>query len=133
MPFLITVYISLYALILIFNVMFHIKHKAKFLILLYEIFSTLFLLYIIIAYWTPSLLSKLDYTSACAIIAIVIVDFYYSIWGKIEDIGFKKVPEIEIKSHDINNAKALSLIFAAPAYIISFLVLCNIFHFQIVI
>ena len=117
-------YILFFLIILVSNTYFHIKHKAKKKILVYEIFSTLYLLFMIFTYWHPAVFAKLTYANIIAFLIVICVDFYFSIWGKIEDVGMKDIPNISGK--DMENAKAVSLIIAAPAYITSFLVVCSL-------
>ena len=129
MPWWMNLYIFFFLLILILNTYFHIKHKARIKILAYEILSTLYLLYLIFCYWHPSMLNKLTTANIIAFIIILFVDFYFSLWGKMEDVGFKDLPDLSNK--DMESAKAVSLIIASPAYIISFLAIFSTFkiHF----
>jgi hypothetical protein len=131
MPWWMNLYIIFFLIILVSNTYFHIKYKAKKKILLYEILSTLYLLFLIFTYWHPTLLNKLSVANIAVFLVIICVDFYFSIWGKIEDVGMKNIPAISNK--DMENAKAVSLIIAAPAYITSFLVVLSLLQSHILI
>ncbi|MCF7791757.1 MAG: hypothetical protein K9M56_07145 [Victivallales bacterium] len=124
MPWWMTLYVVFFVLILISNTILHIKYKAKKKILIYEIFSALYLLTMIFAYWYPPVFELLNVYSIIPFFIILGIDFYFSIWGKLEDIGFREIPDLGKK--ELDTAKAFSLIIASPAYIISILVIMYI-------
>ena len=131
MPWWMNLYIFIFVIILISNCYFHIKFKAKKKILLYEIISTVYLLFMMYSYWHPALLENVTFVGIIPFFVIICIDFYFSIWGKIEDMGIKDLPVISKK--DMENAKAFSLVLASPAYIISFIVVLGLIQSHILI
>jgi hypothetical protein len=119
MPWWMDLYFLLFIIILTSNTYFYIKHKAKKKILVYEIFSTLYLLFLTLSYWHPAWIDRLAVANITIFSIIICVDFYFSIWGEMENIGMTNLPKMSAK--DIQNAKAVSLIIASPAYITSFI------------
>lgn len=124
LPWWIIIYIVFFVLILISNIYLQIKFKAKKIILIYEILSTCYLLFLILGYWIPEIMKVLSIYNVIPFAIILLVDFYFSLWGKPEDIGMKE--KLDISKKEMEQAKAISLILASPAYIISILVLMNL-------
>lgn len=124
LPWWIIIYIVFFILILLSNVYLQIKYKAKILILIYELLSTCYLLFLILGYWVPKIMNIVTFYNIIPFAIILIIDFYFSLWGKPEDIGMVK--DFEISKKEMEQAKTASLILASPAYIISFLALMNL-------
>jgi hypothetical protein len=105
------------------NTIYWLKYKAKLLFLLYEILAGLLLLTIMCAYWLPTLRQTLNWTSVLAFLAVLCFDFYFTIWGKQEDIGLV-TPKVTHEELEIS--KAISILLAAPAYITGLLLIFEI-------
>lgn len=115
MPLLIKIYIAVFILLLISNIVFHSKFKMKFLFLVYEILSALYMLALIVIYFNPLIMEELSVTSIVPLLLILCVDIYFTTIGSIKELGLN-IPEIPEKSHD--TAKIIAIIFNAPAYVI---------------
>lgn len=115
MPFFIKIYIAIFMLLLVSNIIFHSKFKMKILFLIYEIFSALYMMILIIIYFDPLLLEKLNIISIIPLILIIGVDIYFTTIGSIKELGLN-LPDIPEKSQEM--AKIISILFNAPAYVI---------------
>ncbi|MEI6056701.1 MAG: hypothetical protein WCR55_11670 [Lentisphaerota bacterium] len=115
MPFFIKIYIAIFMLLLVSNIIFHSKFKMKILFLIYEIFSALYMMTLIIIYFDPLLLEKLNIISIIPLILIIGVDIYFTTIGSIKELGLN-LPDIPEKSQEM--AKIISILFNAPAYVI---------------
>lgn len=115
MPFFIKIYIAIFILLLISNIFFHSKFKMKILFLIYEIFSAIYLIALIIFYWNPLLLEKLNTMNIVPLFLIICVDIYFTTIGSIKELGLN-LPDIPAKSQE--TAKVISILFNAPAYVI---------------
>ena len=115
MPFFIKIYIAIFILLLTSNIFFHSKFKMKILFLIYEIFSAIYLIALIIFYWNPLLLEKLNTMNIVPLFLIICVDIYFTTIGSIKELGLN-LPDIPAKSQE--TAKVISILFNAPAYVI---------------
>lgn len=115
MPFFIKIYIAIFILLLVSNVFFHSKLKMKILFLIYEILSALYMIALIVVYYDPRLLEKLNIISIIPLALIICVDIYFTTIGSIKVLGLN-IPDLPEKSQE--SAKVISIIFNAPAYII---------------
>ena len=114
MPWWMQIYTILFILVVISNLIFQLKLKIRKFILLYEFFSAGYMVFLIYAYWTPSIMHNISILNLFALPFIIGVDFYLTIWGKEEELGIK-IPEMTKK--EFETAKTVSILFAAPAYI----------------
>jgi len=115
MPFFIKIYIVIFILLLVSNIFFHSKFKMKILFLIYEIFSAIYMIALIIFYWNPLLLEKLNTINIVPLFLIICVDIYFTTIGSIKELGLN-LPNIPAKSQE--TAKVISILFNAPAYVI---------------
>ncbi|HBM14858.1 MAG TPA: hypothetical protein DD381_00685 [Lentisphaeria bacterium] len=118
MPFFIKIYLVLFILLLLSNIIFHSKFKIKIIFLVYEILSALYMIGMIYIYWSPILMEKLNPAVTLPLILILIVDIYFTTLGSLNDLGIN-LPEIPQKSQE--TAKIISILFNAPAYIVAIL------------
>ncbi|MCP4180388.1 MAG: hypothetical protein GY756_21715 [bacterium] len=81
------------------------------------------MIYIIIIYWTPEISYLFNFLNIIALILIISVDFYFTIWGNPEDLGLN-MPKISKKEQEI--AKIIAIVFASPAYVIGLLLSINL-------
>ena len=123
MPWWMQVYILMFMLAVISNIVFQIKLKTRIFILFYEFFSAGYMVFLIYAYWTPTLLHNMSMLYLLALPFIICVDFYLTIWGNEEELGIK-MPDMSKK--EFETAKTVSIIFASPAYITGILLAGNI-------
>ena len=113
-PWWMKIYTILFIVVVISNLIFQFKLKVRKPILFYEFTSASYMVFLIYAYWTPSVLATIHILNIIPLILIICIDFYLTIWGKEEDLGIK-MPEMSHK--ELEAAKAISIIFASPAYI----------------
>jgi hypothetical protein len=112
------IYILLFLVLLVSNLFFHFKYKMKLVFFVYEIFSAIYMILVMVAYWNPLILERLNIVSIIPLIFILAIDIYFSIWGKVEDLGLK-IPGLS--THEQETAKIISILFTAPAYIVGLL------------
>lgn len=108
----------MFVALLVSNMFFHFKYKMKVVFFIYEIFSAIYMILVMIAYWNPLVIGKLNLFSILPLIFILVIDIYFSIWGKPEDLGLK-IPGLS--KHEQEMAKVISILFTAPAYIVGLL------------
>ncbi len=120
MPIPAAIYLSILGFLILANVFYYFMFKGgmKPLVIVYELLSGSFMVFMAAAYWIPWLQGWLGAPSALAFGIVVGFDLHFSIWGKPEDIG---LPQGELSESEIELAKALSLAFAAPAYVMGLL------------
>lgn len=70
---------------------------------------------LIVIYFDPLLLEKLNIISIIPLILIIGVDIYFTTIGSIKELGLN-LPDIPEKSQEA--AKIISILFNAPAYVI---------------
>jgi hypothetical protein len=115
MPLLMKLYLMIFASLLVMNIIYWIKHPGfKVWVLLYEILSAMYMMVLIIAYWSPDLQELFSIGNIIPFIAILLVDFYFSVWGRPKELG---IDQPEVTEGELEMAKAISVVFAAPAYI----------------
>ena len=107
-------YVIFFILILSSNTVYWLKIKGKKLFVLYEFIAGIYLIFVIIAYWVPRFQKHLGIYNVIAVAVIILVDFYFSVWGRLEDLG---ISFSEIDEKEIEIAKVISIILSAPAYI----------------
>lgn len=120
MPWLMVIYVVFIGLIVFINLGYLISVKCKPLVMLYELFAGLFLLGMMFSYWIDVIDRNLNWLVIPAYILILIVDMKVTIFKDFDELGIE-LPE-EMTEQEIELAGAVSLIFAAPAYIIAGLV-----------
>jgi len=116
MPFLMKLYIPFFALVVVMNIIYSAKLKVKLWTLIYELFSGPFLIFLTLAYWVDSIKSLASVYMTLPFAALIIFDFYYTIWGRPEELS-EQLHGVNTKELEI--AKAMSIAFTAPAYICS--------------
>ena len=123
MPWWMKIYTVLFIIIIISNLAFQFKLKGKKIVMVYEFFSAVYMVFLIVAYWSPSMIIDFNPYYLTALPFILGVDFYLTLWGKEEELGIK-MPEMSHK--EFETAKVISIVFAAPAYITGLLLACHI-------
>lgn len=127
MPVFIKIYMLLFFVLLVSNLIFHFKYKMKLVFFVYEIFSAIYMILVMIAYWNPLIMERLNLISIMPLILILAIDIYFSIWGKLEDLGLK-IPGLS--RHEQETAKVISILFTAPAYIVGLLLVFELIGTQ---
>ena len=126
MPWYITAYIVGFCLLFITNLIYSLrKLKLDKLFLAYELCSAGYLILLIIAYWSPILRELLSPYHIFPYLCILAVDLFYSLSFTQEDFG---IDDDKLSHAEIEFAKAFSVIFASPGYIIGALTLKTIFY-----
>ena len=120
MPWWIILYVIVFGLVAFFNVCYLIHLKSKVLIVFYDLFAAAFMIFMIFAYWLTFIRDHLTLMILPAFIVMLVIDMRLTIFGDILQLGME-IPE-GMTEKDVETAGALSLLFAAPAYIIGGLV-----------
>ena len=123
MPWWMQIYTILFILVIISNLIFQLKLKTRKFIFFYELFSAWYMIFLIYAYWTPSILHNISMLNLLAFPFIIGIDFYLTIWGKEEELGIKISG---ISKKEFEATKAVSILFASPAYITGILLVCHV-------
>ena len=122
MRFVMFTYACIYLLILLSNIYYWIKYKGSLAMLLYELLSGAYMVFLIFVYFSD-IKDRICVLWVLPAIGIILFDFYMSIWGDIRKFTPKTLP---IEDKELEFARILSVIFAAPAYIICILLLVEI-------
>lgn len=120
MPWWMITYVVVFGLLVFINLCYLVTLKCKILVILYELFAGIFLLGMIFAYWQEQLQQHLSFLIVPVFILILITDMRMTIFRDFDELGVE-LPE-EMSEEEMEIAGALSLIFAAPAYIFGGLV-----------
>ncbi len=116
MPWYMFLYAALYSIILIANSIVWIKEKGNWFLLVFELFSGIFLISMIVINYYPVLLKNIGPWPVYAVPLVLGMECYYSVWGKADDM----VPEnIKVDAKSFEAAKVISILFGSPAYIIA--------------
>ena len=113
-------YACIYLLILFSNIFYWIKYKGSLAILLYELLSGTYMVFLIFVYFSPDMQDRIPATAVFPVTGIILFDFYMSVWGDIRKFTPKSLP---VEDKELEFARIISVIFAAPAYIVSLLLL----------
>ena len=116
MSYLIYAYLIIFTIILIGNAIFCIKFKTNLWLVLYEVLAGAYLIIATLVYNYGSLKERVNIWMALPIVAIIAVDFYFSVLDKGQTIKPKDL-DIEVSDSEMELGTVTSIIFAAPAYI----------------
>ena len=120
MPWWMTSYVVLFAVVLVLDLFFSLRGGIKAMFFAYEVLSGVFLMSLMLAFWSPGLRGFIDLFTLAGFCANVGVDFYFSVWGDPAALGMR---EGEVSGKDFETAKAIGVLFNAPAYVIGGLLL----------
>ena len=120
MRIIIYIYLVIYFLSVLANIFMWIKTKGHKLLLLFEIITAFYLMFITFIYFTPTLYESFNFYWGIPVVPFALVDIYLSVWGKDDLIC---PPETGFSKNDLEIARILSVVFIAPAYISGFLFL----------
>lgn len=123
MPILMKVYLLIFAVIVTINLVYSFKKKFKAWLLIYEIINGSVLIFMTASFWEKSLEPYSHPILAYATIGVILFDFYYTIWAHPEKLSDSFE---EVSTHELDIAKALSILLTAPAYVTSALVCIRI-------
>ena len=123
MPWWMQAYTILFIVMVISNIFFQIRTKARKYIIIYDFFSAGYMAFLIFAYWTPSIIDNIDFWNLSALPFIICIDFYLTIWGEEENLGIK-ITDMSKKEFEL--AKAVSIILTSPAYITGILLMGHV-------
>jgi hypothetical protein len=123
MRFVMLTYACIYLLILFSNIFYWIKYKGSLAILLYELLSGTYMVFLIFVYFSPDMQDRIPASAVFPVTGIIIFDFYMSVWGDIRKFTPKSLP---VEDKELEFARIISVIFAAPAYIVSLLLLLEV-------
>ena len=123
MRFIMLTYACIYLLILFSNIFYWIKYKGSLAILLYELLSGTYMVFLIFVYFSPDMQDRIPESAVFPVTGIILFDFYMSVWGDIRKFTPKSLP---VEDKDLEFARIISVIFTAPAYIVSLLLLIEI-------
>ena len=123
MRFAMLTYACIYLLILFSNIYYWIRYKGSLAMLLYELLSGTYMVSLIFVYFSPALQNCIPASAVFPAVGIILFDFYMSIWGDIRKFAPKSLP---VEDRELEFARIISVIFAAPAYIACILLLIEI-------
>ena len=120
MPTIVSIYLALYLLLIAANSIYCLYGKAKIKVwmLVYEILSGAFIIFMAAAYWIPMLKPWPGIGCAVAFLIVLLLDMRFTIAGTPQELG---IEELEMGDLEVDMIKGLSLVFAAPAYIMGML------------
>jgi hypothetical protein len=105
------------------NIIYWFIVKQKFLLTLYELSAGSYMIFMILAYWVPGAKHNLSLVNIPAVVAIIALNFYFTVFRKKVDIK-ELIPDIDDTRAEIARrfsvtemAKAVAVMLAAPAYI----------------
>lgn len=129
MPVLAIIYINVFAAIVLVNAIFWMQIKQKRMMILYQLTSGFYLVYLMISFWDTEMLEELSLYNIPAVFAVFAADLYISLWVKKKVDILRLLPELDEEVADIARqfsvieiAKGFSLLLNAPAYVIGGLV-----------
>lgn len=117
MPLWMILYILIFGLMAFLNVSYLVYVKSKILVIFYDLFAGAFLFCLMVAFWLPALRVHLNLMVIPVFLLIVAIDIRITVFGDIIELGVE-IPE-GMTEDDMEIAGAFSLLFSAPAYIIS--------------
>ena len=120
MRYFIYTYLAIFMLGLLFNSIMWIRAKANIFILLYEILTACYLTAASLIYVTPGWSEHTGIWFCVLIIPFVTVDIYMTVWGPDKLLC---PPGMNISKSDLETARVMAVVFAAPAYICGILLL----------
>ena len=123
MRFVMLTYACIYLLVLFSNIYYWIRYKGSLAILLYELLSGTYMVFLIFVYFSPDMQDRIPASAVFPVTGIILFDFYMSVWGDIRKFTPKSLP---VKDKELEFARIISVVFAAPAYIVSLLLLMEI-------
>lgn len=131
MPFLMMIYLLGFALTCLCGLSFSIKDKISkgqltsmtILLDLYEFLETTILILMSAAYFSDFLRQYMGWHSILIFCIIIGIDFYLSLMSNRQDMGFR---DEELSINEFEFLKALSLLFSAPAYLVSLMLCCEL-------
>ena len=114
MPLWVKIYVTIYLLFVVSNLGYLLYVRSKLWIICYDFFSGLFMAFLMTAYWNAKITPAIGLAHVPLYVAVIAMEFYLTIWGNLDEMGVK-LPEIGEEDADI--AKAVSILFSAPAYL----------------
>ena len=123
MPWLVVAYLTLFVVFLVTNLLALLKCRAEAWFVAYEFFSGVFLLAMAAAYWAPAFGAHFGVASVAALAAVLAFDFVFTVWFDPRQVG---VPIPELSGGEMEAAKAVSILFVAPAYIMCVLLAAQV-------
>ncbi len=114
MPLWVKIYATIYLLFVVSNLGYLLYIRSKLWLILYDFSSGLYLSFLMLAYWSVKLNPTIGLIHVPFFVAIIAIEVYLTVWGRLEDMGLK-LPDISEKDAEL--AKAVSILFSAPAYI----------------
>jgi hypothetical protein len=89
MPWWMKIYVAIFIIIVISNIIFQLKLKVKKLIMIYEFVSASYMIYLIYVFWSPYMIQTINIFNIAALIIVIIIDFSLTIWGTEKELGLK--------------------------------------------
>lgn len=123
MSWLVVAYLTLFVVFLVSNLMALLKCRARAWFVAYEFFSGFFLLAMAAGYWIPAFGAHFGMVSVAALAAVLAFDFVFTVWFDPRQVG---VPIPELSAGEMEAAKAVSILFVAPAYIMGMLLAAQV-------
>lgn len=116
MHWLLLAYIIIFSVLLIFNSYFWVINKGKIHILLYELITGFYLIFIVCLYVYPVLIKTVGIWPILPVPAVLASECYFSVWGNLDDL----IPENQKAGRpELEAARGFSILFSSPAYLIA--------------
>lgn len=91
------------------------RPRLPFLLFAYELLSGAYMLMMLWGFWSESLFTLLSPLNSAVFLIVFGLDFYYTVFEKMEDFGFKQ--DAELTAFEFDLTKAFSVLFASPCYV----------------
>lgn len=124
MPLWAKFYIAIFILFTLSNMGLALYMKNKIILILYDLFVNLFFSLAMISYWKQTLRAWMNPVVAIIFFALLFLEVYLTTTRSYEKLGIT-IPE-GITQEGLDRAAFVSILFAAPAYILGGLSMLNI-------
>jgi len=115
MYWLLCFYMGIFSVLLLFNAWAWLANRGNPLILLYELGTGAYLVFLVALYNFPALLAEVTVWTLLPVPLVLLLECHFSVTGRMETY----IPGKEqFKRGELEAAQAFSLLFSSPAYII---------------
>lgn len=120
MPWWASLYLVIYAFLVVGNIAFAVNAGVRRIFICYDILAGVYMIWLFIACWSPMFRAPLSIFCAIPFAAVMVFEFYFSVWGSPADLGLEDM-RLEISRPQEEFAKVAALLFSAPAYFAGFI------------
>ncbi|MCP3967118.1 MAG: hypothetical protein GY750_11355 [Lentisphaerae bacterium] len=108
------IYAAIFAVILIGNSIFWVKSKGGWGMLAYELLSGCCIIAAVFIYFTPAWKMAVSPWLTLLAVPVILIDFYMSV---VMHPDLSKPAGLDVSEEEVDIARVISLIFAAPGYL----------------